>query len=87
MDGDQWRYIFNIFSWRPDGKVGEGVSVCFMCEDALAIYRELESRGVAASRPFVGNGLWVTSVSDPDGFRLDFESIAEVPEETEYSDV
>ena len=46
-----------------------------------------ESRGVVASRPFVGNGLWVTSVADPDGFRLDFESLAEVPEETEYSDV
>ena len=74
-------------SWRPDGKVGEGVSVCFMCEDALAVYRELGPRGVVASRPFVGNGLWVTSVSDPDGFRLDFESPAEVPEETEYSEV
>jgi len=32
-------------SWLPSGKVGEGVSICFMCEDALAIYREITSRG------------------------------------------
>ena len=33
--------------------------LCFMCADATAIYRELVSRGIAAQRPFVGNGLWV----------------------------
>ena len=54
----------------PDGPLGQGVSICFMCADATAIYRELVSRGIAAQRPFVGNGLWVTSVSDPDGYRL-----------------
>jgi catechol 2,3-dioxygenase-like lactoylglutathione lyase family enzyme len=70
----------------PDGPLGQGVSICFMCADAIAIYRELVSRGIAAQRPFVGNGLWVTSVSDPDGYRLDFESLTEVPEETIYSD-
>jgi lactoylglutathione lyase len=57
-----------------------------MCADAIAIYRELISRGVGAQRPFVGNRLWVTSVSDPDGYRLDFESPTDVPEETAYSD-
>ena len=70
----------------PDGPLGQGVSVCFMCADAIAIYRELVSRGIAAQRPFVGNGLWVTSVSDPDGYRLDFESPTDVPEDTIYSD-
>jgi catechol 2,3-dioxygenase-like lactoylglutathione lyase family enzyme len=70
----------------PDGPLGQGVSICFMCADATAIYRELIARGVAAQRPFVGNGLWVTSVSDPDGYRLDFESPTDVPEETVYSD-
>ena len=69
----------------PPGPSGQGVSVCFMCADAIAIYRDLISRGVAAERPFVGNGLWVTSVSDPDGYRLDFESPTDVPEETVYS--
>ena len=57
-----------------------------MCADALAIYRDLIARGVGAQRPFVGNGLWVTSVGDPDGYRLDFESPTNVPEETVYSE-
>ena len=70
----------------PDGPLGQGVSICFMCADALAIYHEVVSRGVAAQRPFVGNGLWVTSVTDPDGYRLDFESPTEVAEDTIYSD-
>ena len=70
----------------PTGKLGVGVSICFVCEDALAIYREVISRGIQASRPFVGNGMWVTSLSDPDGYRLDFESDTDVPEETEYAE-
>src|SRR5262245_22753692 len=44
----------------PEGKLGEGVSICFICEDALALYRELRSHGIQASRPFVGNGMWVS---------------------------
>jgi lactoylglutathione lyase len=70
----------------PEGKVGEGVSICFICEDALALYRELRSRGIQASKPFVGNGMWVTSLSDPDGYRLMFESCTDAPEETEFSE-
>src|ERR1700758_2023400 len=31
------------------GKVGEGVSICFQCDDALAIYRDITSRGIQAS--------------------------------------
>jgi len=73
-------------SWVPEGKVGVGVSICFICEDALAIYREFTSRGIQASRPFVGNGMWVTSLSDPDGYRIEFESYTDVPEETKYSE-
>jgi lactoylglutathione lyase len=69
----------------PDGPLGQGVSICFMCADALAIYHDLISRGVAAQRPYVGNSLWVTSVTDPDGYRLDFESPTEVAEDTVYS--
>ena len=70
----------------PDGALGQGISICLFCEDALAIYRDLISRGISATRPFVGNGLWVTSVSDPDGYRLDFESPTDAPEETAYSE-
>ncbi len=69
----------------PAGPLGLGVSVCFMCADALAIYHAVTARGVAAQRPFVGNGLWVTSVKDPDGYVLDFESPTDTPEETVYS--
>jgi hypothetical protein len=29
--------------------------------------------------------MWVTSLTDPDGYRLDFESRTDVPEETVYS--
>ena len=70
----------------PEGRVGEGVSICFICNDALAIYREVTSRGIQAARPFVGNGMWVTSLSDPDGYRIDFESVTDVPEETVLSE-
>jgi catechol 2,3-dioxygenase-like lactoylglutathione lyase family enzyme len=73
-------------SWKPSCKVGEGVSVCFQCEDALAIYREVTARGIEVRRnPFVGNGMWVVPFSDPDGYRFDFESPTDVSEETEYS--
>jgi lactoylglutathione lyase len=71
-------------SWVPQGKLGEGVSICFICEDALTIYREILSRGIHASRPFVGNGMWVTSLSDPDGYRIEFESYTDAPEDTEF---
>lgn len=73
-------------SWVPEGKVGVGVSICFICEDALAFYREVTARGIQASKPFVGNSMWVTSLSDPDGYRIEFESPTDVPEGTEYSE-
>jgi len=72
-------------SWVPSGKVGEGVSLYFTCEDAIAIYKELKSRGIQASEPEVGNAMWVTGLSDPDGYRLFFESATDTPEETKLS--
>ncbi len=69
----------------PTEKFGVGVSICFICHDALALFHEFKARGIAATRPFVGNGMWVTSVTDPDGYRLEFESYTDVPEETEYA--
>jgi len=71
-------------SWAPEGKVGLGVSICFICEDALAIYREVIRRGLQAKTPFVGNGMWVTSLTDPDGYKIFFESHTDVPEETVF---
>jgi lactoylglutathione lyase len=69
----------------PEGKLGGGVSICFICEDALAIYHEVTCRGIQASTPFVGNAMWVTGLTDPDGYHLYFESDTDVPEETVYS--
>ena len=73
-------------SWVPEGKVGVGVSICFMCRDALTIYRAALAAGLGAAPPFVGNGLWVTTLFDPDGYRIEFESPTDVPEGTVYSD-
>ena len=73
-------------SGRPNGTLGTGVSICFICKDALAIYKEVTARGIAVKRPFVGNAMWVTTVEDPDGYRLEFESFTDVPEETVYSE-
>jgi catechol 2,3-dioxygenase-like lactoylglutathione lyase family enzyme len=68
-------------------QLGLGVSLAFQCRDAVALYHDLRSRGVAASEPFVGNGLWNTSVTDPDGYVLEFASLTDLPEETRLSDV
>ena len=71
---------------QPEDKLGLGVVISFQCKEALAIYHEARSRGVQASRPFVGNGMWVTGMTDPDGYRLEFESYTDVPEETELAE-
>src|SRR5262245_41329383 len=60
--------------WLQEGRVGVGVSINFICDDALVLYHEFIDRGLKASEPFVGNNMWVTSVTDPDGYRLFFES-------------
>ncbi len=39
-------------AWAPEGTLGEGVAIYFVCEDALAIYREVTARGVEADEPF-----------------------------------
>ncbi len=70
----------------PPGKLGQGVSVCFICRDALALFHQFRARAVRASTPFVGNRMWVTSVSDPDGYQLHFESLTDTPEETVYQE-
>jgi predicted lactoylglutathione lyase len=63
--------------------VGRGVSICFTCTDALALYREFLAKGIQpVTEPFVGNNMWVVHVKDPDGYNLYFESSTDVPEET-----
>jgi lactoylglutathione lyase len=72
---------------RPNQALGTGSSVCFMCEDALALYRKFKARGIQTrQRPYVGNRLWVVPVTDPDGYRMEFESPTDAPEESELQE-
>jgi lactoylglutathione lyase len=87
LERDSAALMLQEFSKSPDSKVGVGVSLAFQCEDALALYREFTSRGLDASEPQVGNGLWVTCLTDPDGYRLEFASPTDVPEETKLSEI
>lgn len=70
----------------PAGKLGEGVSVYFICEDALEEYQHIISNGLPVTEPFVGNGMWVVGLTDPDGYSVLFESATDVPEGTTLSD-
>jgi lactoylglutathione lyase len=77
--------------FRPEGRptqaLGTGASVSFMCEDALALYRQFKSRRIQTrTRPFVGNRLWVVPVTDPDGYRMEFASPTDAPEESELEE-
>jgi predicted lactoylglutathione lyase len=69
----------------PAAKLGEGVSVCFQCRDALELHRDFTARGTQTKEPFVGNNMWVTSLADPDGYKLDFESPTDAQEEITLS--
>ena len=85
------RAAIMLQEYRPDSplhtaKLGEGVSICFQCRDSLAIYHEALAHDLKPKTPFVGNNMWVTILTDPDGYKLDFESPTTVPEETVYSD-
>jgi catechol 2,3-dioxygenase-like lactoylglutathione lyase family enzyme len=90
LDRDEASIMLQEF-WRegphrnaPDGPLGVGVTICFVCKDAIALYHEFTGRGVGASVPQVGNGMWVTSLRDPDGYSLLFESVTDAPEESTY---
>jgi catechol 2,3-dioxygenase-like lactoylglutathione lyase family enzyme len=69
----------------PSKDPGEGVGFYFTCDDALAIYHAVLINGLSPSEPFVGNKMWVVGLTDPDGYKIFFESSTDVPEETTYS--
>lgn len=71
---------------QDEGKVGVGISIYFMCEDAIAIYKELRAKNRQVSKPFVSNGMWLISIKDPDGYSLHFESLTDAIEETEFEE-
>jgi lactoylglutathione lyase len=72
---------------QPQETLGAGMNVAFQCEDALALYREFKLRGIQTrKRPFVGNRLWVVPLTDPDGYRVEFASPTDAPEESELAE-
>lgn len=72
---------------RPKETLGTGVNICFQCQDALKLYREFKSRGIVTRRrPFVGNNMWVVGLTDPDGYRIEFSSPTDAPEESELEE-
>ena len=70
----------------PKEKFGIGVSICFTCNDSLSLYKEFLQNQLFPQEPFVGNNLWVVELTDPDGYRICFESPTDVPEGTRYSE-
>lgn len=73
---------------RPfTGSPADTASLWFQCRDALAMYDDFLARGLEATEPEVGNGLWNTTLLDPDGFRLHFGSPTDVAEDTKLSEV
>jgi lactoylglutathione lyase len=77
--------------YRPDApfagqKLGQGVAICFQCRDALTLYSQFTARSLTPHTPFVGNAMWVTVICDPDGYKLDFESPTDAPEESTYTE-
>ena len=71
---------------EQSGPKGTGITISYQCADALSLYNEFKAKGLTPAEPFVGNGMWVFGVKDPDGYCLEFESLTEVPEETTYTD-
>ena len=61
---------------------GAGMSLNFTCADALALYDAALAGGLEPVRePQVGNGLWELGYADPDGYRINFASPTDLPEE------
>jgi lactoylglutathione lyase len=70
------------------GTLGNGSAIYFQCSDALAIYRETAARGIFALRePQVGNVAWEVFFADPDGYKINFSSPTNLPEETLLSEI
>jgi hypothetical protein len=65
---------------RQSGYWRDGVFHVPRCVGALSrVHRTWYQRRA----PFVSNAMWMTSLADPDGYRLEFESQTDVPEGTE----
>lgn len=50
------------------------------CNDAPAFHTQVSSRGIETEEPFIGNGMHVVPMVDPDGYRISFESPTDEPD-------
>ena len=68
-------------------------------ENKQLMQRVFAELAAGNSRPFIDSfaddvrwtivgrtNMWVTNVTDPDGYNLSFESVTDAPEETEYAE-
>ena len=70
------------------GTLGNGAALYFQCTDAIAIYREAAARGIHPLRePQVGNFAWEVFFADPDGYKINFSSATDLPDETLLSHI
>ncbi len=59
----------------PPETWGHGIHLYFICDDADALYSGITARGIQASKPSVTfYGMNQTHLTDPDGYRLCFET-------------
>jgi len=71
-----------------NGAIGNGAALYFQCTDAIAIYREAAKRGIHPLRePQVGNFAWEVFFADPDGYKINFSSPIDLPDETLLSQI
>ncbi|MGB7760097.1 MAG: VOC family protein [Bryobacteraceae bacterium] len=70
------------------GTLGNGAALYFQCTDAVAIYREAAAHGIHPLRePQVGNFAWEVFFADPDGYKINFSSPTDLPDETLLSQI
>ena len=65
---------------EPPEDRNTGIKMYVWCSDARAFHREAIARGIAAGKPFVGNGMHVVEMKDPDGYEIAFQSPTDEPE-------
>ena len=66
---------------------GAGVTCSLICDGAMELSRSFRSRWFEPDEPLVGDVMWVTGLTDPDGNALVFESPTDVPRESRLPEV
>jgi catechol 2,3-dioxygenase-like lactoylglutathione lyase family enzyme len=73
---------------RPSGTpLGQGLSLNFTCSNALAVYDAVVDSRAVVEEPMVSNHMWVVTLRDPDGCRIEFHSSTLDREESTLSQI